>query len=128
MWRLLLVSAALVSVVAACDDEDRPPVDAPGTAPITACADIDAAGLTSDTIDGLVAAYNGRACQGPLAGGTSGSLQECHYGEYLFVCGQSAGLWQFGCTCGGDQLSCSNGERIKAGQEALCADGGVDAP
>lgn len=121
---------ALVCTLAACGDDrgrqavDAAEVDAPAT--IRACRDIDATGLTSATIDELVARYTGRPCIAPLEGGISSLQQECQYGALLTVCGQSSGLSQFGCRCSfGGQLTCSNGETIKADQERLCGDAGV---
>lgn len=115
----------LILVLAGCGDEHGPPIDADDTQVIRSCDDIDASGLTSATIDALVAMFDGRPCQAPLEGGIPGLLQECQYGQTLFVCGQSSGLSQFGCWCPGGLLSCSNGERIKQQQELLC-DAGVD--
>jgi hypothetical protein len=121
---------AMLAVAACGDDHGGPtPLDAPGSgsgSAIRACDDIviDETGLTLASIDVLVTMFDGRACVAPLEGGIPSLNQECQYGAYLFVCGQSSGLSQFGCSCTGGSLECSNGERIKEGQERLC-DGGM---
>jgi hypothetical protein len=97
-----------------------------GVSRIDSCDDIDASGLSSGTIDSLAAKYEGMPCTSPLQGGDPGMLQECGYGGDLLVCGQNAGLWEFGCSCWTDSLSCTNGAEVKAAQERLCADGGSD--
>ncbi|MBK9034661.1 MAG: hypothetical protein IPL61_25915 [Myxococcales bacterium] len=114
------ISLALV-VTLGCDSSGGDDT----TDPIRACTEIDATGITSATIDQLVARYQGQACVEPLAGGISGLLQECQYGTSLTVCGGSSGLSQFGCSCSGGHLTCSNGEAIKEAQERLC-DAGVN--
>lgn len=123
----------LVFGLVACDGDGdgadgAPVIDAPpaviDASQISACSDIHAEGLTSATIDALVAEYNGLPCTSPLEGGIASLQHECGYGAYLFVCGQSSGLHQFGCMCADDHLFCSNGEEIKRQQELLCGDGG----
>ncbi len=125
--RSAAVALALVALAACGDSSSSRTVDAATGGPaIAACADVDATTLTSATIDDLVARYQGRACTSPLAGGDRGLQQECQYGAQLSVCGQSAGLAQLGCRCEEGGLFCSNGEAIKAGQERLCGDAGVE--
>lgn len=133
MRRAACLPALLFLSLAACDDgggDDLPLVidatDSPSASVIDSCTDIDATGLNSANIDTFVAAYHGRPCTQPLEGGITGLLQECQYGDYLWVCGQSSGLSQFGCSCSGGALHCSNGEEIKRQQERLCGDGGMD--
>ena len=131
-------ACSIALLFAACGGADEfVPIDAPTVVDVAQidadqsirrCDQIDATGVTSGTIDALVTQYDGRPCGGPLEGGISGALHECGYGTSLFVCGQSSGLYQFGCACEGTALHCSNGEAIKAQQEMLCGDAGVDAP
>ena len=114
MHRLIFIAL----VVTGCGD-DGGGDDIAGD-PIRACAEIDATGLVSATIDQFVARYQNQPCVAPLAGGVTSLLQECQYGGSLTVCGGSSGLSQFGCSCSGGRLTCSNGEAIKEQQERLC--------
>ncbi|MFZ4580194.1 MAG: hypothetical protein ACOYOB_17555 [Myxococcota bacterium] len=115
--------ALLISVFAltGCEADDNTTTDVP-TSPITACADFDVAGLTSDNVETYVAKYQSHICKGLLVGGNGGLLQECGFGGDLLVCGQSAGLKVFGCSCYQGKLNCTNGLKVKEGLEQQCAD------
>ncbi len=134
------VGRALVAtaLVAGCASSSAPASDAGATsdgadatddAPtvVTACAQIDAAGLTTANIDAFVARWSGTRCRGPLAGGDPSLLQQCRYGGDLLVCGQSSGLRWFGCSCAsGAVLDCIDGVELARQQEERCRDGGPD--
>ncbi len=93
---------------------------------ITACTQIDVAGLDRTNVDTFVARWQGTPCVASLS--TGNPWQACEFGEPVAVCQKSAGLTLLGCSCVDSKLSCVNGKKLGEDAEAVSCgrDGGAD--